>query len=299
MPLPDNPELRANVTASLDRKDDRVSDSRGTGAAIVTGGGSGAGRVSGIGEAICLLLARRGHPVAVVDISKESAARTVAAIEAEGGRAVAVTADLTREAECARAVADAVAALGPVEILINNLGAGFGGAVTEIEEEAFDRAIALNLKSAVFMTKYAVAEMPAGGGVVNLSTTAIDNPARSLSYGATKAAVEALTKHIAFQHGPDGIRCNTVRPGEVWTAMVDRVCASEEAAARLRADRAARSVLPRGGDAWDVAHAVVFLAGREAGWITGQTISVDGGAPLIRANPAWKGHHSYWKAERA
>lgn len=276
-----------------------VSDSGDLGAAIVTGGGSGPGRVPGIGEAVCLLLARRGHPVAVVDISEEAAARTVAAIEAEGGRAAAIIADLTREAECARAVAEAVAAFGPLEILVNNLGAGFGGAVAEIEEEAFDRAVALNLKSAVFMTKYAVAQMPGGGGIVNLSTTAIDNPARSLSYGATKAAVEALTRHVAFQHGPDGIRCNTVRPGEVWTAMVDRVCETEEAAARLRANRAARSVLPRDGDAWDVARAVVFLAGRDAGWITAQTISVDGGAPLIRANPDWRAHHSYWKAPRA
>lgn len=268
------------------------------GAAIVTGGGSGAARVPGIGEAICLLLARRGYPVAVVDISDEAAARTVTAIESEGGRAVAVVADLTDEADCARAVSEAVAVFGTIEILVNNLGAGFGGAVAEMEEEAFDRAIALNLKSAVFMTKYAVAEMPAGGGIVNLSTTAIDNPARSFSYGATKAAIEALTKHVAFQHGPDGIRCNTVRPGEVWTAMVDRICATEEAASRLRADRAARSVLPRDGDAWDVAHAVVFLAGRDAGWITAQTITVDGGAPLIRANPEWKSHHSYWKARR-
>lgn len=268
------------------------------GAAIVTGGGSGAARVPGIGEAVCLLLARRGYAVAVVDISDEAAVRTVTAIESEGGRAIAVVADLTSEAGCARAVSETLAAFGPIEILVNNLGAGFGGAVAEIEEEAFDRAIALNLKSAVFMTKYAVVEMSMGGSIVNLSTTAIDNPARSLSYGATKAAVEALTKHVAFQHGPDGIRCNTVRPGEVWTAMVDRMCATEEAAGRLRADRAARSVLPRDGDAQDVAHAVAFLAGREAGWITAQTINVDGGAPLIRANSDWRSHHSYWKARR-
>lgn len=268
------------------------------GAAIVTGGGSGNGRVPSIGEAVCQLLARRGHPVAVLDISPDAADQTVSAITAEGGRAIAVIADLTREAECERAIAEAVERLGTPEILVNNLGAGSDGAVAEITEDALDRAIALNLKTAVFMAKHTLPRMTQGGAVVNLSTTAIDNPSRSLSYGATKAAVEALTSHIAFQHGPDGIRCNTVRPGEVWTAMVDRVCESEEAAARLRADRAARSVLPRDGDAWDIAHAVAFLAGRDAGWITGQTISVDGGAPLIRPNPDWQSHHSYWKAVR-
>lgn len=266
--------------------------------AIVTGGGTSPGRVPSIGEAVCRLLARRGEAVAVVDISAEAADATVATILAEGGKAVAIIADLTVESECARAVAETVERLGALDVLINNVGLGSGGPVALVEEEAFDRAIALNTKSAIFMAKYALPRMTEGGAIVNLSTTAIDHPSRSLSYGATKAAVEALTKHIAFQHGPDGIRCNSVRPGEVWTAMVDRMCADEEAADALRAERASRSLLPVGGDAWDVAHAVVFLAGDEARWITGQTLSVDGGAPLIRPNPDWRRHHSYWKSEQ-
>lgn len=266
--------------------------------AIVTGGGTSPGRVPSIGEAVCRLLAERGHPVAVVDISEEAAEQTVAAIEQAGGRAVGVVADLTQETECARSVSEAVDRFGTIGILINNVGAGTGGAATDITEESLDRAIALNTKSAIFMAKYAIPAMHDGGAVVNLSTTAIDHPSRSLSYGATKAAVEALTKHIAFQHGPDGIRCNTVRPGEVWTAMVDRMCDSEEAAARLRAERASRCVLPIDGDAWDIARAVAFLASDEARWITGQTLSVDGGAPLIRPNPEWRSHHSYAKAPR-
>ena len=266
--------------------------------AIVTGGGTSPGRVPSIGEAVCRLLAGRGHAVAVVDISEEAARQTLATIQQTGGRAVAIVADLTLEGDCARAVAEAADKLGTIGILVNNVGAGMGGAATEITEESLDRAIALNTKSAIFMAKHAIPAMTEGGAVVNLSTTAIDHPSRSLSYGATKAAVEALTKHIAFQYGPDGIRCNTVRPGEVWTAMVDRMCETGEAAARLRADRAARSVLPTDGDAWDVARAVVFLAGDESRWITGQTLSVDGGAPLIRPNPEWRSHHSYVKAPR-
>src|SRR3546814_16377842 len=83
-----------------------------------------------------------------------------------------------------------------------------------------------------------------------------------------------LTKHIAFQHGPGGIRCNTVRPGAVWTAMVDRMCDSEEAAARLRAARASRRLLPMDGDPWDSARAVAVLASHEARWVTGHTLAV-------------------------
>lgn len=267
--------------------------------AIVTGGGTSPGRVPSIGEAVCRVLAERGHAVAVVDISEDAARQTVSTITQAGGRAIVVVADLTREADCARAVTEAADRLGTIEILINNVGLGMGGAVTEITEESLDRAMALNVKSAIFMAKHAIPAMTKGGAVVNLSTTAIDHPSRSLSYGATKAAVEALTKHIAFQYGPDGIRCNTVRPGEVWTAMVDRMCETEEAAAQLRAQRASRTVLPTDGDAWDVARAVVFLASDEARWITGQTLSVDGGAPLIRPNPEWRSHHSYVKAPRS
>src|SRR3546814_13854871 len=100
------------------------------------------------------------------------------------------------------------------------------------------------------MAKHAIPAMRDGGAVVNLSTTAIDHPSRSLFYGATKAAVEALTKHIPFQHGPAGIRCNTVRPGAVWTAMVDRVWHSGASSPRLSARSAPTSVLPDAGDAW-------------------------------------------------
>jgi NAD(P)-dependent dehydrogenase (short-subunit alcohol dehydrogenase family) len=267
--------------------------------AIVTGGGTSAGRVPSIGEAVARLLARRGVKVAIVDIDETAAGRTVATIVGEGGEAGAIVADLRDEAGCAAAVAAALARFGRLDILINNVGFGSGGVVTGLSEADFDLAFAVNLKSATFMAKAAIPRMTGGGAIVNLSTTAVQYPTRSLTYSASKAAVEALTHHIAMQFGPDGIRCNTVRPGEVWTAMVDRNCATGEEAERLRTERASRSALPYDGDAWDVAHAVVFLAGPEARWITGQTLSVEGGTQLIRPNPDWKSQHSYWKAKRS
>lgn len=268
--------------------------------AIVTGGGTSEGRVPSIGEAIARLLAARGVKVAVVDIDAEAAGRTVATIKGDGGEAAAVIADLRGEAGCAAAVAAAMERFGRIDILINNVGFGSGGVVTSLSEEEFDEGFAINLKSATFMAKVTlplIAET-GGGAVVNLSTTAVEYPTTSFTYSASKAGLEALTDHIAMQFGPDGIRCNTVRPGEVWTAMIDRTCKTEEDAAARRAERAARAALPHDGDAWDVAHAVVFLASPEARWISGQVISVDGGTQLIRANPDWQKLPSYWRAKR-
>lgn len=275
------------------------SDAMAGMAAIVTGGGTSPGRVPSIGEAIARLLARRGASVAVADIDREGAERTAEAIRSAGGEAIVIPADLRREVECAAAVDTAMAALGRLDVLVNNIGFGAGGVVTELSEDDFDKAFAINLKTATFMAKAAIPRMTAGGAIVNLSTTAVQHPTASLTYSASKAALESLTHHIAMQFGPDGIRCNTVRPGEVWTAMVDRNCPTEEAAARLRAERAKRCALPYDGDAWDIAEAVVFLASPAARWITGQTLAVEGGAQLIRPNPEWRSHHSYHKAKRS
>lgn len=269
--------------------------------AIVTGGGTSPGRVPSIGEAIARLLAGRGVKVAVVDIDEAAAQRTVDTIIGEGGEAAVVVADLSTATGCAAAVAATIERYARIDVLINNVGFGSGGAVTMLTEEEFDRAFAINLKSAIFMAKATLPPMAeaGGGAVVNLSTTAVQYPTTSLTYSASKAGLEALSHHIAMQFGPDKIRCNTVRPGEVWTAMVDRNCRTEEDAARLRADRARRAALPYDGDAWDVAHAVVFLASPEARWITGQTLAVEGGTQLIRPNPDWQSLHSYWKVKRS
>ena len=266
---------------------------------IVTGGGASPGRVPSVGEATARLLSAHGALVVVADRDADGAARTVAAIEADGGDARAVVADLTREADCARVVADTLAAFGRMDGLVNNVGIGNGATVHKTDEADWDFAMAVNVKTAVFMSKHAIPAMTAGGAVTMLSTTAVWTPAASAAYSATKAALEGLSRQMALQYGPDGIRCNVVRPGEVWTAMVDRHCDTEAKADALRDERRRRTALLSIGDAWDIARSVAFLHGEGGRWMTGQVLTVDGGAGLLRPNPDWTEHHSYWKtAER-
>lgn len=264
--------------------------------AIVTGGGVSPTDVPSIGEATCRVLAARGAKVAVLDIDLAAAEAAVARLEAEGAEAMAVRADVSDEAQCRAAVESVVARWGGLHILVNNVAILGGAIVTQTELDDFERQLSVNLNGAVLMAKHAIPAMTRGGSIVNVSSIAVVLPTWSLSYSVAKGGMEALTAHITVQYGPDGIRCNTVRPGEVWTSMVARHSPTPEIADKIRSDRARRAALPRPGDAWDVANAIAFFAGDESGWISGQTLTVDGGGAFIGPNPDWQNHPSYWKA---
>jgi len=244
--------------------------------AIVTGAGSRAEGI-GNGRASAILLARHGAKVALVDENLEWVTRTQAMIEAEGGISVVVTGDVTSPEDCARIVREAVRLWGRLDVLVNNVGvAGPPGTAVDVDLEAWDRALRVNVTSMMLMAKLAIPEMERNGGaIINIASYAgLFGGHPSLLYPTSKGAVVNMTRAMAAHHAPQGIRVNAVAPGMVYTPMVYAEGMSEE----TRAARRNRSLLKTEGSGWDVGNAVLYLASEEARWVTGIVLPVDAGA---------------------
>ena len=255
---------------------------------LVVGAGSAGDGVSN-GQAAALTYAREGARVACVDINLQAARSTVAMIEAEsagrppGGEvAVALAADVTEPDQVERAVAQAARALGPIEVLHNNVGVTTLGGPVELDYRAWQGAFAINVDSVFLTCKHVLPGMleRGRGAIVNVSSIAAlrdvgyDYPA----YMASKAAVNQLTVSLALRHAADGIRANAVAPGLIDTPLVRMQLHSQAATIEeLMAVRHAASPTGRMGSPWDVANAALFLASAEAAFITGVLLPVDGG----------------------
>lgn len=240
----------------------------------------------GNGRATALLFAREGARVLAVDRDRESAEETARLIRDAGGESAAFEADVTVEASLEAAIADCVARWGRLDVLHNNVGisvAGGDAAVTEITTEAFDRVMAVNLRGTVMACKHALPVMrrQASGVIVNVSSIAAVENYPWVAYKASKSAMIAFTKQLAIQNAEYGVRANVILPGLMDTPMaVDtRARAFNRPREEIAAERDARVPLRhKMGTAWDVAHAALFLASDEAGFITGAALPVDGGA---------------------
>ena len=254
--------------------------------AIVVGGGQTPGQTIGNGRATAITYARAGARVLVADRDLDAAAATVAEITAEGDDAVPFRADVTDEADIAAMVADACDRWERLDILHNNVGisvAGGDAEISKIESEAFDRIMAINLKSMVLAIKHALPVMRGqqSGKIINISSTAAHEDYPWVTYKASKAAAKAMTEQVALQNAPHGIRVNCIQPGLMNTPMaVDaRMDAWNMTREEVVAMRDAK--VPLGGKmgtAWDVANAALFLVSDAARFITGVTLMVDGGA---------------------
>lgn len=249
--------------------------------AIVTGAGTRSTNVAGVGAATATLFASHGARVVLVDIDEAAAHVTQRAIIQAGGRAVVCVADVALEADCQSLVETAVDQYGTVDILMNSVGISGPGMVTEVDEASWQRVLDVDLKSMVFISKYAVPVMAAGGGGSIVNVSSVDGMragmTRNIPYAAAKGGMIAATRSMAVHHGRDNIRVNCIAPGMLYTSMVEQM---DDHVRDLR-----RKLAPLGteGTAEDIAMAAVFLASDEARWITGVLLPVDAG--LMAAGP--------------
>ena len=244
--------------------------------AIVTGAGS-RGDGIGNGRAAAVLLAREGARVTLVDREKDWAGRTLGMIEAEGGEAQVVIADVTVPEDCRAIVEATVSRWAGVDVLVNNVGiTGPDGTALDVDLEQWDLGLRANVTSMMLMARFAIPEMArrGGGSIINLSSVAgLSGGHPKLLYPTTKAAVVGLTRAMAAHHGAQGIRVNAVAPGMVYTPMV----ASRGMTDEMREKRRLRTLLQTEGTGWDIGAAVVYLASEEARWVTGIVLPVDAG----------------------
>jgi len=242
--------------------------------AIVTGA------ARGIGAATARRLAAEGHRVAVLDLDEPSCADTVAAIEADGGRALAVGANVADAAAVASAVDRVAAELGAPTILVNNAGIIRDNLLFKMSEDDWDAVLTVHLRGAFTMTKAVQAHMvEAGWGrIVNLSSTSALGNRGQANYAAAKAGMQGFTKTLAIELGRYGVTANAVAPGFIQTDMT-RATAERMGVPFEDFVAAMAKEIPvgRGGTPEDVATAVAFFAGEDAGFISGQVLYVAGG----------------------
>lgn len=244
--------------------------------AIVTGAGSLAPGI-GNGKAAAVLLAAAGARVVLVDRSVDNMKETAELIAERGGESLPLAADASDEDSCAAVVAQAVEKWGRVDVLVNNVGtAGPVGTVVDVDIDAWDACLRVNITSMVLMSRFAIPHLRAAGAgsIVNISSVlGMRGGHPAIAYPTTKAAIIGLTKSMAVHHGPDGIRVNAVAPGFAYTPMVYAQGLTDENRERRRLAAPLRTE----GTGWDTGEAVLFLASERSRWMTGTVLVVDGG----------------------
>ena len=242
--------------------------------AIVTGG------AGGIGRATSLALAAEGARVAVVDLKQDAAEAVAAEIRAAGGEAIAFGADVSAEPDVERVVAAAAAEFGGIDIAFNNAGIIRRTTAVETTVDEWDRVFGVNVRGIFLMCKHVVpimAEKGAGSIINTGSGWGLKGGGQAISYCASKGAVVNMTRALAIDHGPQGIRVNSVNPGDVNTGMLrDEARQLGQETGSFLAEAADRP-LRRMGEPEEIAAAVVWLASDESSYVTGSAMVVDGG----------------------
>jgi NAD(P)-dependent dehydrogenase (short-subunit alcohol dehydrogenase family) len=239
--------------------------------ALISGGARGMGAVE------ARLFAKEGAKVTIGDVLEDEGRKLEAEINANGGEALFVPLDVTREGDWQRAVEATARRFGRLNVLVNNAGISGGGRVEEATVEDWDRVMDVNAKGVFLGSKVAIPAMrqAGGGSIINISSQLglVGTDHSSPQYQASKGAVRLLTKATAIQYAKEGIRANSVHPGPIVTPMTEASRADPERY-RLMVSR-----VPLGcyGQPEDVAYGVLYLASDEARWVTGSELVIDGG----------------------
>ncbi|GAC1574975.1 MAG: 3-oxoacyl-ACP reductase FabG [Sphingomicrobium sp.] len=241
--------------------------------AIVTGG------ARGIGAAIAERLARDEHDIAILDLDSDTCAKTVAAVEQTGRRAIAITADVANETAVKAAVAEVADTLGPPTILVNNAGLLRDKTLANMSTPDWDLVLNVNLRSVFLMSREVIPHMRGAnwGRIVNLSSIAALGALGEANYAAAKAGVQGLTRTMAIELGRYGITANAVAPGFVVTEMTREVAARMNLTIEeMTAEMLKTIMVGRAGEPEDIANAVSFFADARSSFVTGQVLYVAG-----------------------
>jgi NAD(P)-dependent dehydrogenase (short-subunit alcohol dehydrogenase family) len=237
--------------------------------ALISGGARGQG------AAEAQLFAREGAKVVFGDILDAEGRQVEAGIRAAGGEATYVHLDVTNEASWRAAVDIAVSRYGALHVLVNNAGIYIRKRIEETTEDDLDQILAVNVKGVFLGVKHALPAMrrAGGGSIINISSVAglVGNPNGSPIYTTSKGAVRLFTKATAMQHARENIRCNSIHPGPIDTAMLDETAGGRSAA------MLGRVPLGRVGTVEDIAYGVLYLASDESSFVTGSELVIDGG----------------------
>ncbi len=269
-----HPGLTKDMTDQPDHGEDSYRGSeRLTGKrAVITGGDSG------IGRAVALAFAREGADVCISYLpeEEEDGAETARLVEAAGRKAVRFPGDLREEEVCRRLVDTAVSELGGIDILVNNAAyqmAQLGG-IADITTEQFDRVLKTNLYAMFWLCKLALPHLQPGSVIINSSSVQGTSPSPELlDYATTKAGIINFTKGLALELAEKGIRVNTVAPGPIWTPLIPATMPQERSEGHGES-----TPVGRAGQPAEVAPAYVFFASQESSYVTGEVLTVAGGA---------------------
>ncbi|HEX8402910.1 MAG TPA: SDR family oxidoreductase [Allosphingosinicella sp.] len=279
-PFPDQPQSQPGMTDLMEpRPDHGERDYRGSGRlqgkkAVVTGGDSG------IGRAVALAFAREGADVLISYLpeEQEDAEQVRREVEVAGRKAVLVPGDISSADHCRSIIAKAVEEFGRVDILVNNAAyQNTFNSIEELSDQEWQHTFAVNIHAMFYLTKAAVPHMKTGASIINTTSVQADDPSQELlAYASTKGAIQNFTGGLAQMLAQKGIRANCVAPGPIWTPLIPATMPEEKVTSFGE-----QVPMKRPGQPRELAPVYVLLASDEASYISGATIAVTGGKPII------------------